>query len=412
MIDQPRSLVADYYPALNGLRGVAVLMVFTAHYGPLFMSVRITSLLWPGVDLFFVLSGFLITGLLYDAKGSAGYFKTFYVRRALRIFPLYYGLLLLLLVLSPLLKLNPVWGLFLHMAYLSNLALALGHNAMVLHARAITSHSVLIMLGPLWSLCVEEHFYLIWPVIVRLLPSREAMLRFCWLGGVAVLLLRSGLFFMDPVRAMTTHYLYFVSFTRGDALLMGAWLAIWLRGQRLTSRETKRIARRLILGGGSVLGLSLATFGRHWPVNVDNPVFCTFGYSVVGLMALGVLLMALDRDSGAYRLLANRHLAALGGVSYGFYVIHALYIMPFFSIWQRFPAKAHAGLPLAVAAFLLTYGLAWLSFRYVETPFLKLKTRFAPGHRSVPSGGEGVVAARTPAPPRRPRPVDPILTDA
>lgn len=116
-----RSLIRPFYPALNGLRAVAILMVFVNHYGALAIGRTIPLMFWPGVDLFFVLSGFLITGILYDSRESERYFRDFYTRRALRIFPLYYGFFVLVRILKPLLHLvySPLfWSNWL---YVSNL---------------------------------------------------------------------------------------------------------------------------------------------------------------------------------------------------------------------------------------------------------------------------------------------------
>src|SRR6266550_2788258 len=188
-----RATLSSRIASLDGLRGCAILLVLLFHftarapYPTDHASIRLQSVFdlgWSGVDLFFVLSGFLITGLLIDAKGSAGYFKVFYARRALRILPLYYGTLVVMFVLPYLLTsvMNPTyitpfrdqiwyWGYLQNYHYLTN---AWSDIA-----------------GPFWTLAIEEQFYLVWPLVVLLL-SRKHLLRLCFAVIVGALLYRAG----------------------------------------------------------------------------------------------------------------------------------------------------------------------------------------------------------------------------
>jgi len=148
-----------HYIALDGLRGLAILLVFFRHYGDLSSSSRLLHILnqvknsgWIGVDLFFVLSGFLITGVLYDTRNAPNYFKNFYVRRALRLFPVFYGTAIVLLLLTPVLHL--------HWIAIQALYLVYGGNFVWIYDGSATT------IGPfnlthLWSLAVEEQFYFI-----------------------------------------------------------------------------------------------------------------------------------------------------------------------------------------------------------------------------------------------------------
>jgi len=170
-----KSSLPSHIPALDGIRGLAVLLVFYCHttlidpggaLGKLFVSSSRIS--WAGVDLFFVLSGFLITGILFDAKGKDFYFRNFYARRTVRIFPLYYAFLLVALVLLPIVTPASLADVYLHefptqkvwyWLYLSNFYQAF-------HP---THHLVFVS----WSLAIEEQFYLCWPLVV-FLCSRKA----------------------------------------------------------------------------------------------------------------------------------------------------------------------------------------------------------------------------------------------
>ena len=160
-----------FYPALDGLRAVAFLMVFGQHYLSLAWG-------WTGVNVFFVLSGFLITGILFDTRDDPHRARNFYLRRTLRIFPLYYGLFLPLLLLWPFMhwRWNGWWLLW--PLYLGNFIRFVSPAAMVWHSplelaadahlTSLTLPRTEIFLGHLWSLCVEEQFYLLWPWVVFL----------------------------------------------------------------------------------------------------------------------------------------------------------------------------------------------------------------------------------------------------
>jgi peptidoglycan/LPS O-acetylase OafA/YrhL len=372
---------------------LAILMVFVNHYGMFFANPKMVETLWPGVDLFFALSGFLITGILYDSKTNPRYFRDFYLRRSLRIFPLYYGFFLAVALLTPVLRLHYDRRLWTHLFYVANLFTAHSavHNPTVIHLGPFRGHEATLRLGALWSLCVEEQFYLTWPLVIRVLPSRRAMMWFAGVGVAAVMSLRIFLFLHDPARALQTRYLYFVTYTRCDTLLLGSWLALWLRGVRLDRSEIRRIAYPMLAVCALVIGGGYVLFGGRWQVPLEsNPMVSTYGYTLVGLMATSVLLLALDESSVIHRVLRNRRLAALGIVSYGLYFFHDMPWETFRSWDTKVFAPRHLSVVLVGLIFALIYTVSWLSFRYFESPFLKLKSRLAPGHRSVPSGREDV----------------------
>ena len=165
-----------FYPALDGLRAIAFLMVFSNHY--LFIPWG-----WAGVDLFFVLSGFLITGILFDSRNDPHRIRNFYVRRTLRIFPLYYGVMLLLI---PFAYRGLSWSWLVWPAYLGNYARVIGpytsrsplqRLADFQPGLQVTIHGIyrqILFLGHFWSLCVEEQFYLVWPWIVFWIRDRRS----------------------------------------------------------------------------------------------------------------------------------------------------------------------------------------------------------------------------------------------
>jgi peptidoglycan/LPS O-acetylase OafA/YrhL len=203
-----------WVPALDGLRGLAILIVVLYHCRTVGRPPRaIASLFeigWTGVDLFFVLSGFLITGILLDSRSASNYFSSFYARRVLRIFPLYY-LALSLVLLGGSLRLlpsgdhagTPAW----YFIYAQNWKFV-----------------DVPFLGHFWSLAVEEQFYFLWPLIVYLFPERR-VLQIAIAGSVIAIPLRSVLL----SSGINPNYIYWNTFTRMDALLMGAACACLLK---------------------------------------------------------------------------------------------------------------------------------------------------------------------------------------
>jgi peptidoglycan/LPS O-acetylase OafA/YrhL len=389
----PVSLIRPFYPGLTGLRGFAILMVFIAHRGPIFMSRPLAEQGRWGVDLFFVLSGFLITGILYDSKGDKHFFRNFYIRRALRIFPLYYGFFLLVALLTPLFHLGYdriMWSNLLYLGNFTEKALYTGGpNPMAITFPRFHGSLITVQIGAFWSLCVEEQFYLVWPFVVWLLPSRNAMMRFCLIAAFVVLCLRTFLYVHDTAEAVQSYYLYYSTYTRCDTLFIGAWIALWLRGVKLTVSYVHRIAYALITIPGVIL-VTGAAKTAHWLPNEVDPLICTYGYTLVALVSSGVLLLALEDTSWLHRIFKNRHLTNLGLISYGFYVFHDMPTSMLVGANKFFFARRHLSFPLALASFLLTYLVAWLSFHFYESRFLNMKERLAPGHRSVPSGNEAV----------------------
>jgi peptidoglycan/LPS O-acetylase OafA/YrhL len=170
---------ARHISSLDGFRGIAFLLVFMRHYA---LSTHTNSAIihaamtigeggWIGVDLFFALSGFLITGILLDTRGTKGYFRNFFARRILRIFPLYYGVFVLLLLLTPFLHLQWHPGHLLYLVYLGNIAYLVNTGL----GKIVPDVSLIHF----WSLAVEEQFYLIWPCVIFFITSRRRLVWVC-----------------------------------------------------------------------------------------------------------------------------------------------------------------------------------------------------------------------------------------
>ncbi len=349
-------------PELDGLRGIAILAVMIFHFGATPLSPgsfrKVLEIGWSGVDLFFVLSGFLITGILLRTKERSRYFFNFYTRRTLRIFPLYYGcLVLLFLVVLPLVRSGPVLALRAdapwYWLHLSNFRTAWGPF----------SGS---FVGHFWSLAVEEQFYLVWPLIVLLLPER-ALLWTCLAVPVASCIVRS----LPPLQTLERAYpdfLYRITFFRLDGLALGAAAAVLARHPRLIQRAAP-VARVLLPLSLAALGAIIfadqsALFRGRW--------MSSFGFSVIATIFAAVLFLTVTRAIDG-RVFRAGWLRSFGTYSYGMYMFHA-------PVLTLMPKLLHVGSILGSVLFVtvfvpLCYAVAWLSWHVYEIRFLKLKER-------------------------------------
>ncbi len=326
--------------------------------------------LW-GVDLFFVLSGFLITGILFDDKDDPRYFRNFYMRRTLRIFPLYYGVLLFLLVLLPgalaakfdpqLLETRQLQGWL--WSYLTNVYVGQDGQFSIPYV----SH--------FWSLAVEEHFYLFWPFLIAQLSRERAMAACLGLSGLA-LLLRVGL-------SLAGHELYPQVLTpcRLDTLCLGGFLALAIRGPEGSVLWNLRAKLWLPIAGALLFSLSLLQKLMPGPVIVEVRATVLAGF-------FAVLILAVADPHGPRLLKAmfrGRSLVMLGKYSYGLYVFHGLIAYAF---ERRAVRAALAGalgshtlatLVQAAAGLVLSMLVAVASYELFEVHFLKLKKLFGDG---------------------------------
>jgi peptidoglycan/LPS O-acetylase OafA/YrhL len=328
----------------------------------------IRDLLWVGVTLFFALSGFLITGILYDTLGSERYFRTFFARRALRIFPLYYGVLLLLLLLTRPLHFNwhgEAWRLF---TYTTNIPFTY---------EWVSNPSPYINLRHFWSLAVEEQFYLLWPLAIFLLRSWRRVLAATLIGAGLSLVFRTSLALNGW--APQNHTL----FGSMDALLLGGALALLVRSHY--REQALRWGTPVFL---CALAVTLAEAFSHR--NFDwwsSTYLATIGMTILGLGMAALVAASLKPHSIVQRFCTNPVLRFFGRYSYGLYVYHySVDNSLTFSV--RRVLEAHgAPKPLAIlGGAMVVCGisvvLAVLSYHLYEVHFLKLK-RFIPNPRRV-----------------------------
>src|ERR1700722_1420941 len=361
-----------YLPELDSLRFFAFLAVFLWHLRPIpgwaiaaphkNVAETLAIALWQagefGVDLFFTLSAFLITELLVREKLQFGSIdiRSFYVRRLLRIWPLYFGFLAALyLTLAILPGTHAPWRA------LPGFAVFLGN--FVMYAGAL----VPLSLGILWSVSLEEQFYLLWPWVVSRL-SRRGLLVAAILMWLFSIIYR----WLLIVQGVSPYAIWWNSFARLDPLAGGVLLSVLIGGSKLHRYHN---ARRTI----AILSVLLIVMAGYCSPREDNAaVFCIMlAYPLAALGCCGVVLAALGLGNRPDSWIVNPVLKYLGRVSYGLYVFHATMIVLTLKLLRGLePHPALHSAIVAVIALTLTIGVAAASYQWFEKPFLKLKTRF------------------------------------
>jgi peptidoglycan/LPS O-acetylase OafA/YrhL len=355
-------------PALDGLRGWAVLAVMFYHFALPFAQDHSSRASWAilrlmltgsyGVDMFFVLSGFLITGILLDSKGSDSYFRTFYMRRLVRIFPLYYGVLAVcfgLLYWVPLFHgyAPRQWWLWFYATNFTHIA-GFDFDPGFAH---------------FWSLAVEEHFYLVWPIVVLLLSRSTLMLTSMLILTLSPLLrcviIAGGLLDAETAAMLTP--------LRLDGLAMGALLAGISRSPGGLV-QFRPLAVWLVVAGTFATLCSKALYGSS-----DGSVWglSGVGHTTVSVAVSGMLILAITGDGFWSRVLSWNALRFFGKYSYGLYVFHFL-LQPWMDgmFWFT-PAVPASNILLHIAAStVVTLAVALLSWNLYEKQFLKLKKCF------------------------------------
>ncbi len=366
-----------HLPGLDGIRGLAILMVMLSHFivvgdnlGKGTVVSRFMHSGFLGVDLFFVLSGFLITGILIDSKSSSHYFSTFYARRALRIFPLYYGMLavawLTAVYITPQdhAELTGYDSMAWYWLYASNIGMAVKGQWL--------ASPTWIGLGHFWSLAVEEQFYLVWPLLVYLMPVNR-LKRLC-----VVLVIASPLIYAILLLVMGNLATYVSTLSRLGVLAAGSWLAIIWREPGAWPQFKKLLLPTAILSG-SILLLDRTVLPA---ISFMEPSLALIlGTALVGLAASG--------KDGPLRsdVFECRALRWLGKYSYGIYVYHhALKPVWMYFLWDGWITRACGTGLLATLCYTATataasLSLAWLSWKFFEEPILSFKSRFSYGPR-------------------------------
>ena len=364
------------FPALDGIRALAVTMVFFDHYGGgshggfvLRLLNRIRENGWAGVDLFFVLSGFLITGILFDTRNDSHFFKRFFARRSLRIFPVFYLMCSILLLLTPVLHYRWHWLQLTFLVYFGNFFA--NHDFRLYEVASSTYPGATALIGHLWSLCVEEQFYLLWPLVVWTVRDRVRLL---WIASGICLLalsLRIAMCFTFPTEAET--WIIRTLPFRMDSLLFGAILALLLRGPN--SDLWQRRCKWIFLGG---MALVIPLFLRF--PNIKSPWILTVGLTLLAVTGVGLTGITLRSGSPAFRFFYLKPLRILGKYSYGFYIYSLIFQFAFFKLLILMIHKTHSlavsGIIELSCAFGLSFLVAKLSYDLFEVRFLRWKVHF------------------------------------
>jgi peptidoglycan/LPS O-acetylase OafA/YrhL len=354
-----------YQPELDGLRFYAFLGVFVFHTLPS-QPAFYRRLHFPapgvwgaaassgaaGVDLFFALSAFLITSLLLRERQQTGgiSLRLFYIRRILRIWPLYFAVVGLGIVLA-----HTMTDQSLPWYYTIGYVLFAGNWV---HAAFGHPHSIC---APLWTVSIEEQFYLLWPAVMMVLERRGMII-----AGILTFLFAAVSQTGIVLAGLSGGYIYYGSASRCDSLALGILLAL------LTDR-LPRLNRgmRLLLVGGGLIGWMVSS---AWLVEQPGPITArmVLGRLIISLGSGAILYGCLHSHS---KLLRGRWVVSLGKISYGLYMLHLVGLLIPQSLlrpvwgWQLLATKA--------LGLLMTIVLAFASYRWIESPFLRLKDRFA-----------------------------------
>lgn len=362
-------------PAIDGVRAIAILLVIALHFQIVPKSnvveqslFLITNFGWTGVDLFFVLSGYLITGILLKTKNSPSYYLTFYMRRVLRIFPLYYLLLFVAIGVGLArgqsdagFPVSPVWYLLYCQNILMVGASAVGGVYMVT-----------------WSLAVEEQYYLVWPMICRKLNLRSLAKVLVGLLCAAPLIRAFFCIALHDPRAA-----YVLTPCRMDALAAGGLVA--LLGHTRSLREFRKPAIAGVAIGSSAIVVIAGAQHNFGYLEIGTLLF---GVSSLALLFSSLLLLVLSLPEGsiALRWLSARWLCSVGRYSYAMYLLHLpvksliLAVVPRLATPKSVPyylgTQWICQLFFYALASAVTFGLAWLSWHVLEGRVLALKERW------------------------------------
>jgi peptidoglycan/LPS O-acetylase OafA/YrhL len=376
--------VFPHIQALDGLRGFAVLLVLFHHLmwsNPhtgnrlmdFFSSIRLSSYL--GVNVFFVLSGYLITNILLNSVKREGYFKNFYARRALRIFPLYYGVLIFLMCMTR--PLHIVWNgwQYYFLTYTTN-------HVFWQRPPLILPNLTLTHLG---TLQVEEQFYLIWPFVIYKVRRMKNLILWALFTCGLVLLVRITVM----ANQNTLHNVYLAASpleSCADALLYGCCLAAILRTRY---REAILHNARWVFAAAALILMCV------WTVNgsllfLESWFMPTLGFTVVDLGCVALLAMAIQNGTAASRIFSTPSLRFFGKYSYGLYIFHyPIFEMiggPIRAAFNRYTGSKFFGVvgPALVVGG-ITLVISMISFHTYEAFFLNMKRFFDYKRQAVPA---------------------------
>ena len=370
------------FQGLDGIRGAAAMLVVFAHAFPIAQYrhtwLAIVSVIsqygWLGVELFFVLSGFLITGILLKNRDAENYFQAFYWHRTLRIFPLYFAFVAICLLVIPWLdperdeflrfnRKGPVWP---YWAFLSNYVCCID----------MQPHRLVAVL---WSLAIEEQFYIVWAVLVRYFSLQRVVL-------VAAFLVVLGpvLRIILPLVGWSTPTVFYFTPAHFDPLALGALARIAFDYRRSLAKSAGRWWPAMLAVLVVVCALDSGTVHEAY-----RPLMMKLGYSVTAATCASLILFVVTRESIVQRFLDSRPMRSLGAYSYFIYLFHlVLWSFPVYVIWRNADMTALVLRKLRIHIWAIDFSTegwrflevivsviiaGWLSYRFVERPILSLK---------------------------------------
>jgi peptidoglycan/LPS O-acetylase OafA/YrhL len=358
----PENPNRQYYPALDGLRGLAILLVVVYHN---FGFIDYFFFGWLGVDLFFVLSGFLITDILLKTVERKDFLKNFYIRRALRIFPLYYFCLVLFLFVVPVLSNH-----FTVKYYTDNQVFLWTYlqNWLFIFKEAGQTTG----LHHLWSLAVEEQFYLIWPLVILAFKKPKILFAFITIVLLLVIAFRLWIWIYD-----VTNLAYFnlYTFSRIDGLCIGCLVALL---QKIDTNFLKKYTFFIVLFFAIA---NLVFFFINRSSNFSFPYLALIGYTTFA-MIFGLLVNeAVTKETKIINVVFTiTPLRFLGKISYGLYIFHwpvYLILRPYLpELLPELGHNSYTNLLSSIIITLIGIFISWLSYHYFEKRFLDLKNKF------------------------------------
>jgi len=403
----PSPLPAGRIPELDGLRGVAIGMILLHHYFNVWapngsaMAYALVPfrLTWTGVDLFFVLSGFLIGGILLDARDSSNYFRVFYTRRFFRIVPVYVVFLGAFFILYTFVR----WGSAPHLAWVTKDALPFGpylvflQNFWMMHGNVWGGFGLTVT----WSLAIEEQFYLTLPLMIRLLRPRRLFLAFLGAGIILAPVFRAAFHALRPAAFYPAYFV--IMPCRADSLLLGVLGAVIVRDARCRAwlAAHKKLSGYILL----VLALGFVALTKFFFPPYGG-VMLTAGLTWIAALYLAALLYALSwRESLLARCLRWGWLCWLGSIAYGVYLFHLFFLCMIYGVvWPGPPhISSFQTLCAFVMALAVTLAACRLSWIYFEKPLVQLghraKYEFAVVHSAsvvsvAPAGGNQLEVSR------------------
>jgi peptidoglycan/LPS O-acetylase OafA/YrhL len=345
---------------LDGLRGLACLSVLIAHYfGEVAHGWHFLALGWAGVDLFFCLSGFLVGGILLDNRD----FSTFYIRRGFRIFPVYYVTISLVLIAT-------LWQRTGHPQWIDPALPAISYYTYSQNLLfAVVGDPATAWLLPTWTLCVEEQFYRLLPLILYLVPARKLR------GALLLLIVSASLSrLMLALFGANDMALHVLLPSRWDLLFLGVLGAYLHRDQRLRERLTAGNSHLLkwAVAFGAAASVALAVIDRHLAIrslDLVGPLF-------VGICCVSFLLLVISGAIEGARF-RSKTLCWFGTISYGLYLVHQPIagLLHGFVLGNRPDIATPLQVLLSMTALALSIAVASVSWRFLERPLVEL------GHR-------------------------------